>query len=153
MGRFIVLQIAESEAELLSLQKAQKDLRNFKKLECLLHLKRGTYTKLEEVAQSVSISPSTLDKWIKLYKQSGIDIYLRPIKGKRSSKLFTPEIREGLIARLKSEDKPFKGFNDVKKWIADKYGVEVQYQWLWKYMTTKLNIQLKDSKLSIKKER
>ena len=136
MGRRLTLQVKESESELLKLQKSQQDLRGFKKLECLLHLKRGTYNKLDAVAASVSISPSTLDKWLRLYKQKGINSYLLPIKGKRISKLITPEIHQGLLERLQSVDNPFSGFWDARQWVASQYGVELNYQWLWKYMTT-----------------
>ena len=145
--------IEESERDLLELQKRQHSHKNFKKLECLLHLKRKTFSRLDDLAASQSISTSTLDKWIKLYKTQGLGEYLAPIKGKRVSKLITPEIHKGLKERLESVDNPFLGFWDAKAWVLGHYGVEIEYQWLWKYMTTKLDAKFKIPRRSnIKKD-
>ena len=153
MGRRLTIQINESESELLLIQRTKNDLRSFKKLECLLHIKRKSYTKLEAVAASVSISGSTLDKWLRIYREKGITDYLAPIKGKRVSKLITPEIHKGLLKRLQSQDNTFSGYWDAQQWLKSQYGVEIQYQWLWKYMTTKLGAKFKvPRKSNVKKD-
>ena len=154
MGRKSTLVIRQSEEELLYLLKNQRCHKNHQKLNCLLHLKRGTFSKLDDLAISQSISSSTLDKWIKRYKEESLESFLAPIKGKRSSKLITPDIHQGLQERLSSEDNPFLGYWDAQVWVAQTYGVEIEYQWLWKYMTTKLNAKFKIPRRSnVKKDK
>lgn len=153
MGRTLTIQIKESEPELQRLQKSKDDLRSFKKLECLLHIKRKTYSKLDAVAASVSISASTLDKWLRVYRERGITDYLAPIKGKRVSRLITPEVHKGLSERLQSEHNTFSGYWEAQQWLKSHYDVEIEYQWLWKYMTTKLGAKFKEPRRSnVKKD-
>lgn len=45
--------------------------------------------------------------------------------------------------RLKDPNNPFSGYVEVQKWLKDKFGVEIEYQWLWKYMRTKMGTGLK----------
>lgn len=154
MGRKSTLIIKQSEQELLILLKKQKSHKNHQKLNCLLHLKRCTFCKLDDLAKSQTISASTLDKWIRLYRDQGLDALLAPIQGKRTSNIITPTIHQGLKERLQSIDNPFLGYWDAKSWILQTYGVEIEYQWLWKYMTTKLNAKFKIPRRSnIKKDK
>ena len=145
MGKKSTLVIQESEYELLCLRKKQTNNKNHQKLSCLIHLKRQTFSKLDDLAQSQNISPSTLDKWIKTYRDKGIHKFLEPKKSSRSSKIITKEIHEAIKNRLESKDNTFMGFWDAQNWIAQNYGVHIEYQWLWKYMTTKFNPKFKIS--------
>ena len=145
MGKKSTLVIKESESELVNLRKQQTTNKNHKKISCLIHLKRQTFSNLDELAQSQNISSSTLDKWIKIYRDKGIHKYLRPKKGSRTSKIITKEIHLAIKKRLESKDNKFLGFLDAQNWIAQTYGVHVEYQWLWKYMTTKFNAKFKVS--------
>ena len=129
MGRKSTLMIKQSKQELLFLLKKQKSHKNHQKLNCLLHLKRSTFNKLDDLAKSQSISSSALDKWIKLYRDQGIDALLAPIQGKRTSNIITAEIHQGLKERLQSRDNPFLGYWDAQGWILQTSGVEIEYQW------------------------
>ena len=153
MGRKLRTTVTESTDHLSLLKRKQTTLRNVRKVEVLLLLKTEVFSKLDDIAKSLCISASTLDKWLRIYREHGISEYLSPIKPKRKSKLITAEIRSGLEKRLCDPEGSFLGFWDARDWIKQTYGVEINYQWLWKYMTTSLGAKIKmPGKSNVKKD-
>ena len=83
-----------------------------------------------------------------------INQLLVPIKRNKPSKIITPEIYDSLESRLTDPDNPFSGYVEVQEWLQKEHDVEIEYQWLWKYMKTKLNSVLKvPRKSNIKKNK
>ena len=153
MGRKLRITVTESIDHLSVLKTKQTTLRNVRKVEALLLLKTEVFGKLDDIAKSLCISASTLDKWLRVYREQGLSEYLSPIKPKRKSKLITAEIRSGLEKRLSDPEGCFLGFWDAKAWVKQTYGVEINYQWLWKYMTYTLGAKIKmPRKTNVKKD-
>ncbi len=152
MGRKREFEIKESLAELKNYIPKVRGYKPSKRLESLILIKSEQYKKLEEVATHLGVTRKTLLNWIKEYKQGGVDLLLSPAKRNRPSKLITPEIHEELEKRLLSEKNPFSSYVEVKEWLLKQYGVEIEYQWLWKYMRTKFKSVLKvPRKTNVKK--
>ena len=143
MGKNSTTVIKESLKALFNLRPKQITLSNSKRLESLILLKRGQFNTLESLAGSLFISPSTLDKWLFIYRKEGIDVLLKTKSRKRDSKFITPAIHKGLEQRLNDPENSFNGFWDAQQWIKDTYGVDVEYQLLWHYMTHKLDAKIK----------
>ncbi len=145
--------IKESIKELQELRPKQTTISNSKRLESLILYKSAQFDTLDSISKGLSISASTLDKWLSIYRKEGIDILLKIKKRKRNSKFITPEIHKGLKERVQNPKTFFNGFWDAQQWIKDTYGVDVEYQLLWHYMTYKLKAKLKIPRRSnIKKD-
>ena len=143
MGKKSTTLIKESLKTLHNLRPKQVTLSNSKRLESLISLKTSQFDTLESLAKSLLISPSTLDKWLSIYRREGIDVLLKAKSRKRDSKFITSAIHKGLEQRLNDPENSFKGFWDAQQWIKDTYGVDVEYQLLWHYMTHKLDAKIK----------
>ena len=153
MGKKSTTVINETLKELQYLRPKQLTLNNSKRLESLILLKSRQFSTLEAIAKNLSITPSTLDNWLSVYRKEGIEVLLKTKKRKRDSKFITPVIHKGLEQRLQDPDNSFNGFWDAQQWIKDTYGVDVEYQLLWHYMTHHLDAKLKIPRRSnIKKD-
>lgn len=153
MGKKREFEITESLDELRIYTQKVKGYKTSKRLESLILIKSEKYKKLEEVASHLSITRRTLLNWINQYKEGGIDLLISPSTRNKSSKIITPKIHQDLEKRLYSAETPFSGYVEVKEWLLKEYNVEIEYQWLWKYMKTKMGSVLKvPRKTNIKKD-
>ncbi|MEM6722375.1 MAG: winged helix-turn-helix domain-containing protein [Bacteroidota bacterium] len=143
MGRTRQTEIKESLSTLDSYKQKALNYKASKKLDLLLLISTDTYGTLEEIATHLSISIATLHRWLYKYRAVGINQYLSPEIRDRNSKLITPDIHRALADRLHDPEKSFNGFKDAQDWLKQEFGLDIEYQWLWKYMTTKLEAKLK----------
>ncbi len=152
MGRARSFEIKENLTELESYKSKVKDYRSSQRLKSLLLMKQEEKT-LVEIAVLLEIHFATLQRWIKSYQTNGIEIFLGGIKRNKPSKLITPVLHMEIEQRLKNSRNPFSGYVEVQQWLLKEHGVEIEYQWLWKYMTTKMDSKLKvPRKTNIKKD-
>ena len=152
MGRIRTFEITEDVIALENYKLKVKDYRSSQLLKALLLLKQGEKT-LVEISVSLEIHFTTLERWIKSYQTKGIEKFLDGITRNKPSKLITPSIHQQIEDRLKSSGNPFSGYVEVQQWLLQEHGVEIEYQWLWKYMTTKMNSKLKvPRKTNVKKD-
>lgn len=153
MGRNRSFTIKESLSELEGKKSKITGYKTSLKLKALLLIKSEKYKTLQEVADILEIHYATLQRWLVVYKQEGLDKYLSSLTRNKPSKILPAEIQEELSRKLGSKDSPFSGYVEVQEWLEAEHGIKIQYQWLWKFMTTKLNSKLKvPRKVNIKKD-
>ena len=152
MGRHRKFIIEESLSELEAYKSTISDYKSSQQLTSLILIKSEKYGTLSEVSSHLGIHYATLQRWLKRYREKGIEDLLRPLTRNKPSKFITPEINKALAERLRSKENPFSGYVEVQEWLLKTYGVKIEYKWLWSYMTTKLNSKLKvPRKVNIKK--
>ena len=152
MGRKRSFEIKENLTELESYKSRVKDYRSSQRIKALLLVKEGEKT-LVEISGLLEIHFTTLERWIKDYQTQGIEKYLGGMTRNKTSKIITPTIHLEIEERLKNSRNPFSGYVEVQQWLLKEHGVEIEYQWLWKYMTTKMNSKLKvPRKTNVKKD-
>lgn len=135
--------IKESELELKSLRKKQKNYRTEKRLiwlECILSKRFKTR---KQLASYLNINPRTQERWINQYIDSGIEGLLTDKPKHLKSRIITPEIHQGLQERVNSSTNPFLGYWDAQSWVYDNYGVEVKYHLLRHYLIKHFKTKLK----------
>lgn len=153
MGRHSTLQISESVEELKKLKLQQPNLKSEKRIECLLLLKEERFSTQGELADYLGVCRQNMVKWLTVYRKSGIIAMLPRGTRNRSSKIFTPEIHQGLQAKMLDTTSPLLGYWDAQRWVLDTYGVEVNYFWLRKYLIKHFKTKLKTPRKShIKKD-
>ena len=153
MGRKRKFTIKESLKELKMFKPKVDNYRSCKRLAALILIKENTTASLAKISEKLNTNPRTLDTWIKIYKTEGINKLLARDTRKKTSKIITPEIHRQLKQKLHSRENPFSGYVEVQEWLESEHGVKITYQWLWKYMNTKLDSRLKKPRrVNIKKE-
>ena len=154
MGRHRTFTIKESLEDLESFKSKITDYQSSQQLTAFILIKSEHYNTLGEVSSHLGIHYVTLNRWLKRYKEVGLEQLLLPITRNKPSKVITPEIHSALESRLYQSDNPFSGYVEVQQWLWDTYGVKIGYKWLWAYMRTKMNSRPKvPRKTNIKKER
>ena len=153
MGRHRTFTIKESLAELESFKLKVTDYKSSQQLNALILVKSEQYDTLNMVSSHLGMHYATLQRWLKRYKEEGIERLLLPLTRNKPSKFITPEIHKALKSRLHDKDNPFSGYVEVQQWLLDNYQVKIGYKWLWAYMRTKMNSRLKvPRKTNIKKD-
>ena len=126
MGRKFVVVIGESIEELRKQLKAQKTGRGKEKMQMLYWLKKGEILSRNELAERLNHDNSTIYRWLKRYKEGGIERLLEePVRPGRNR-----SIPEEVIAALTAELEKPKGFNsygDIQSWLQENYGLAVPY--------------------------
>lgn len=154
MGRHRNFIIKETLEDLQNFKSTVKNYQNSQQLNALIFIKSGKHSTLKETATACDVHYSTLQRWLTTYRKKGIKELIKPTTRSKPSKIITPEIHENLKSKLSTSDNPFSGYVEVQEWLLKEHGVEIEYQWLWKYMKTKLNSVLKvPRKSNIKKDK
>ncbi|MFV0565397.1 MAG: helix-turn-helix domain-containing protein [Flavobacteriaceae bacterium] len=105
------------------------------------------------IALTLGVHYATVQRWLKRYKERGIEHLLSPLTRNKPSKFITPEIHQALESRLRDGNNPFSGYVEVQQWLLDTYQIKIGYKWLWAYMRAKMGARLKvPRKTNIKKE-
>ena len=118
-----------------------------------MFIKSNDFKTLSAVASHFNVHIATLQRWLKRYKEQGIEKLLSPMTRNKPSKFITSEIHQALASGFGASNNPFSGYLEVQQWLLETYGVKIGYKWLWAYMRTKINSRLKvPRKTNIKKE-
>lgn len=145
--------IKESFEELNAFKPLIDNYKKAQRLNALILLKENPKAALPSVADRANVHSRTLDGWIKIYKDQGIEKLLSTETRNKPSKIITPEIHAAIEEKLKDEEQPFSGYVEVQEWLKEQFEVDIEYQWLWKYLRTKFNTRLKvPRKVNIKKK-
>jgi len=153
MGRQRKFEIKESLETLESFKSKVSDYKSSQQLNALILIKSVEYDTLDKVSSHLGVSYATLQRWLKCYREEGINSLLSPPTRNKPSKIITPEIHKELEKRLRDKDNPFSGYVEVQQWLLETYDVKIGYKWLWAYMRTKMNSRLKvPRKTNVKKE-
>lgn len=121
-----------------------------KRLVWLLQFTQGESSKLsrKETAKKANISLRTQERWIDIYLKKGIDIFLAKPTRKKPSKIITKEIHKALEVRLTTSELHFLGYWDATDWVNQKFGVQIKYHWLRKYLIKHFKTKLKSPRKS-----
>jgi len=147
------LEITESLKQLEYLLSKQTTLKGEKRITALLRIKRGKDRTRQELADYLSISKRTLERWLTKYKTEGIEAYPNNRPKPKASKLITPIIHQGLSERVHCDSHPFLGYWDAQQWVNQTYGVEINYHRIREYMIQHFDTRVKRARKShVKKD-
>lgn len=154
MGRHRNFIIKETLDDLNTYKSQVKDYKSSQQLKALVYIKSEKHKNLTETAKACDVHYSTLQRWIVQYKEQGIEGLLKPEKRNKPSKIIPKEVHVELKEKLGSSENPFSGYVEVQEWLLKEHEIKIEYQWLWKYMKTKLNSVLKvPRKTNVKKDK
>ena len=146
------LKIQESAEELRTLMKKQKTSLAFAKLQTLYLFKIQAAETVRHIAVLVGRGESTIHRWLKSYRESGIQGLLKEIDEDPEEELPSrspgrPELMNvELVAKIKQElqeESGFSSYREVKIWLKLIQDVEVSYISIWRVCHHELKAKLK----------
>ena len=141
MGRLIEFSITESAAELKTLQKKYPS--KYKAIQMLLLIKKhGPLTKMQ-LASSVLASDRSIHSWRANYIKGGIAAMLKDTRGGKKVAAITPRAHQALSERLNDPKGGFKTFIEIQHWLAENFGIAMNYHAVNKYVKRKFGARPK----------
>ena len=142
MSRPSTTYIFETAEALKQLLQTQKKPTIKERLQALYLLKSGCATTLQEVANCLGRSKTTIENWLTLYRKSGVfGVLAWNYRGGRP-----PAISEPLLAALREQlSKPqgFKSYGAIQQWLKEAHGLEIPYKTIHQTVHYKLKAKLK----------
>lgn len=106
-------------------------------------VKSGECTSLAAAAKQLGISIRTVDRIMKVYRESGLEPLSRPDRQRRFSKLITPETHKQLEIKLNDSETPLKGYWHAQQWLSEELGIDIAYHTLRSYLIKHFGTKLK----------
>lgn len=140
--------IKESALELKALRKRQCIFKYEKRLIWLESILTNRFKTRKQLADYLNITPKTSERWTVKYMDNGIDGLLSDEPKQIRSRIITPEMHNGLEAKVNSSTNPFLGYWDAQNWVYQTYGIEVKYHLLRHYLIQHFKTKLKSPRKS-----
>lgn len=153
MGKYANTQVKQSDVELKKLHSVHKEERQRKRIKMLQYLKANKFKTRQELADELRIGKRTLERWVQIYEQEGIDVLLTPIKRDRDSSYISAQVHKELNTKLSDPDKAFISYKEIQHWLEVEYQVQIKYDNLYYYLKKHFKTKLKVPRKShIKKD-
>ena len=148
MPKYVDIEVKESLSELKSLRKREKNHRKKTRIQSLILTKEKRFKRRKDLASHLGIGIASLDRWTKVYKESGLTEMLKISSGglRRHSPL--EMIHNELKAKLRDSSDPLRGYWDAVLWVKDNFGIEVEYNTLRTYLIRNFETKLKSPRKS-----
>jgi len=142
MGKQSKIIIKETIEELQILLKKEKNIRNVKRLNCLLFIKESKFLTRQELSDYLGHHLRTIERWLNRYQSGGIQGLFYPESRNSAPTAIPIEVQKGLAEQVADCDKGFASYVQAQQWISDTYSVDIEYntvrQHLIKYHRTKI---------------
>lgn len=148
MAKKKTITISESSSTLKALLRSSRDFQTQKRIQCLLLLKEGRFTKRQELSNYLCIGYSTLKRWLNTYRDKGIGAYLHKASRSGRPSRFSEELHEGLKEKVYSGTESFSSYLEAKRWVKERYDQDIPYQTLREYLIRNFGTKLKSPRKS-----
>jgi transposase len=142
MARPLKLEVHESADYLLKSLRQARSAAQAERLRLLWWYKTGQVTEHKGFSDRLGRSPSTITRWLKLYRDEGLAGLLE----ERTAPGKPPRIDGDLLERLKARlDSPegFASYGAVQQWLEAQSGETIPYKTVHKTVRYRLGAKLK----------
>lgn len=136
------IEIMESDSKLKSLMKQQKNSLNFAKVQTLYLLKIQAAETIRHVAALIGRDERTIHRWLKSYREGGIDQLLEEHKPTGRPKKFSVE-EAAIIQNELRDPEGFKSYTEVHFWLEIIFGISSSYLTVYRLVRYELQAKLK----------
>jgi transposase len=121
------LEIKESEEELYKMLSEQKTASGKERVQALYLLKSKQVKSIAELSKILARKRITLQRWLRLYREGGINNLLLERKSTGRPPIITKEVREKLEKELEQPE-GFKSYEEIRRHLEAVEGIEVSYK-------------------------
>lgn len=143
MSRPLQITIDETVLELEKLLKFKMTASKKERLQMLYWLKIGKVKTRQEVAQLLHRSEATITRWLKSYRESGLNALLKDKHAPGRKGVISKVAIAKLQERLR-QPQPFKTYKEIHTWLQYECGVKASYKTVHKLLRYKLKVKLVD---------
>ena len=143
MGKRAELSIKESLSKLKSLKKQPITIGKKQRVYAFICLKESKFDTRKQLANHLGVHVRSIEKWVRQYKEYGIDDLLVSKPRRKGSKIITAKVHQYLEERVNNPKTPFKGYWDAQQCVKQQHGLEVSYHWLRQYMINHFKTKVK----------
>ena len=142
-GQLSELDVKESLSELKKVRKEKKEMENIQKLDFLILAKSKSIKNMDSISKVLHIKPIVLCKWIWLYKNSGITLFLTPETQKELGQwAIDAKVREELRVCLWDKNCGLENVMEVRKWLWEAHCIRRRYKWLRIFLITEFGVSI-----------
>ena len=130
--------ISETTEELKQLKNQQKNVVCFQKIQSLYLLKTGQITTITKLATLVGVHRVTIQKWLRKYKNEGINglLAVKPKTGRPSQ--FNNRAIAQLEEILNEAENGFKSYEEIQQWLKNNCQLKIKYKTLYHWVRYRL---------------
>ncbi len=121
------LEISESEEELKEILSRQKTASDKERVQVLYLLKSKQAETVQTAAELVGRNRTTVQEWLKRYREAGIDGILRH-KPRVGRKPKIPQWAEKALEQQLQQENGFNSYGEIRQWLQEKLGIESTYK-------------------------
>lgn len=148
MPKYIEIYIKEDIDYLKTLQKREPNHRLKVRLQSLILTKEKKFKRRVDLAHHLLIGIASLDRWTKVYNESGLEAMLTISNGGKRRCSVPQNIHNGLEKKVYDSTNPFLGYWDAILWVKETYGIELKYNTLRTYLIRNFKTKLKEPRKS-----
>lgn len=153
MARISKLEVLQSVEELKEIIKSQRKYKNIQRLTSLVYIKEQTFKTREELSQFMGVSRRTIEKWLALYREGGLDKMLISEKRVRRSQLIPQEVHIALAQRVQDCDRGFSSYVEAQQWLASEHNLDLKYNTVREHLIRHFKTKIKSPRKShVKKD-
>src|SRR5512147_166461 len=142
MSRPLNIFIIETADELKQLMHAQQKAKLKERIQALYLLRNERAKTLQDLADFLGRSISTIESWLTLYRKKGVlGLLAWNYSGGQP-----PAIPEPVLTELReklSQPPAFKSYGEIQQWLKEEYGLEIHYKTVHQTVHYKLKAKLK----------
>jgi transposase len=142
MGNQFRVEVGESSSELQHRLCHAVTAASKERLQMLYWIKIGAIATRQELSQRLGRNSSTVYRWLKRYKQGGIEALLEVKTPPGKLSLIPAPVMKQLSERL-SQPQGFKSYDQIQEWLNQECQVVVAYKTVHKIVRYKLKAKLK----------
>lgn len=142
MARSLKLEVKESADALLKSLRHTQSATQAERLRVLWWYKSGQVSEHKEFSRRLGRSPSTITRWLKLYREGGLARLLEERTAPGKACRIEGELLEQLKARLDSPE-GFGSYGGVQDWLEAQSGERIPYKTVHKTVRYRLGAKLK----------
>ena len=148
MARQSKVTVKESVEELNKLLISTNNYKIKQRIKCLILTKSNKFKTQSHSSNHIGVSLATVKRWLKQYKDEGLESLTTLKSGGNKKSLITPEIHNSLSKRLTNSQEPFRGYWDVQDWVREKYNLDLNYNTVRTYLIRHFKTKLKTPRKS-----
>lgn len=134
MGRRSVINVKESIEELESCLKSHKKFKIRQRIRSLIYTKKEKFNTQKELSDFLDIDYATLKRWLKKYKDHGLESLLKLESGGNYKGVISKALHQALEEKLHDSKAPLLGYWHAVQWVKEHHGQEIHYQTLRAYL-------------------
>jgi transposase len=148
MPKQAIIEIKEDLDYLKNLRKKEKNHRLKTRIQSLILTKEKKFKRRVDLANHLGIGIASLDRWTRVYTESGLESMLTISNGGARRNCIPQEVHEGLAEKVYDSNAPFLGYWDAVDWVRQEYGLNLKYNTLRTYLIRHFNTKLKSPRKS-----